>query len=220
VIWWATICSTKKPNEKIHKQYYDFFVACPRSCWRICSESAPALVQSSHHPNGITVTSMNRTRGGSAVYATACHTSNEASELLKTIASFATAQRPHALMHPAAVLVFSATLRLATTRPNVSSVANALSTSKRNLERRFAKAGLPAAHRLVVLTRWVPVAAVLSTCGPTTTEIARVLGFDSAQSLCRSARRELQRSVRELRAQDAAARIVADLVTAYQAPTR
>jgi len=127
-------------------------------------------------------------------------------------------------LHPLSGRVYDVAIERAFARPNVTSVARALSRSPRQLERLFEDAELPPPQRLVTLARWIPVAALLSTEGASTCEISRALRFASTQAFCRATHRELRMSVRELRDPNTTSRIARDLITAYQhpfgAPTR
>ena len=122
------------------------------------------------------------------------------------------------LLHPLSLKVYTVVTASAFSRPNVDTVARALSWSSRQLERRFVDEGLPPPHRLVSLARWIPVSRALAEKGIAICALAHVLGFASTQAFCRAARRELRMSTRELRSVEAALRIAHDLITAYQAP--
>lgn len=122
------------------------------------------------------------------------------------------------LLHPLCLKVYTVSVERALSRPNVAMVARALSWSSRQLERRFVNEGLPPPHRLVALSRWIPVSRILADEAATTSSVARVLGFASTQAFCRATHRELGMSVSELRSCDASLRIAHDLVTAYQVP--
>lgn len=122
-------------------------------------------------------------------------------------------------LHPAASAVFRHVISDALGRPNVSIVSRGLGCSARQLQREFSHAGLPSPHRLIVLSRWLAVAGMLRD-RRATGYVARRLGYSSTQALCKAAVRETRLSVAELRDDEAIARLLADLLTAYQAPSQ
>lgn len=129
-----------------------------------------------------------------------------------------TRRRIEELLHPLCLKVYALVTEQAFSRPNVETVARALSCSSRQLERRFVDEGLPPPHRLVVLARWIPVSRSLANKTAATRSVARALGFASTQAFCHAARRELRMSIGELRRFEAPFRIAHDLMTAYQVP--
>lgn len=122
-----------------------------------------------------------------------------------------------ARLHPTATAVCQVVIQDAVARPNVNTVASRLGCSGRQLQRAFSQAGLPSPHRLIVLTRWLAVAGRLGD-RQASRKIAKQLGFSSTQAFCKAAVREVRAGIVELRREETAARILADLITAYQAP--
>jgi AraC-like DNA-binding protein len=123
-----------------------------------------------------------------------------------------------AALHPLSWRVLTIAIELAFRRPNVTMVAKLLSLSTRQLERRFKNAGLPAPQRLVVVGRWLPIAATLSLPSTPTAALARATGFASTQAFCRASQRELRISVRDLRSACITTRLMNEVITAYQRP--
>lgn len=117
---------------------------------------------------------------------------------------------------PVAGDVVDIVFRTAHVRPNVDTVAREMAVSRRQLERDFASAELISPHRLVVLTRWIPVICNLTGANRPLARVAADFRFAGTVYLHRAARRELRMSVRELRDRTALIRIIGDIATAYQ----
>jgi len=125
-----------------------------------------------------------------------------------------------AILDPLAWDIYRFTVANALARPNVAAVSRHFACSPRQLERRFEQRLLPPPQRLVVLARWLPVVEVLGSRSVPTRDIAGALAFTVTQRLYRAALRELRMPVPELRQQEAPAKIVGDLLTAYQRQIR
>jgi AraC-like DNA-binding protein len=121
-------------------------------------------------------------------------------------------------LHPLAAVVCDAAARVAPLRPNVTTVARALSCSARTLEREFMARELPPPHRLVVLARWLAVAHGWLPFRAQTRMMAREFGFTSTQAFCRATWREIRMSSRELRTDAGVNRLVQEVLTAYGKP--
>lgn len=105
-------------------------------------------------------------------------------------------------------------LRTATQRPTVSQVTGS-STMRRALERDFAAAQLPPPHRLIVLTRWLPVACVLQLMVFPVSAVSDCLKFASVDGFYKAAKREIGMSVPELRSVTGTERVARELVAVY-----
>jgi methylphosphotriester-DNA--protein-cysteine methyltransferase len=101
-------------------------------------------------------------------------------------------------------------------RPKATQIGRVFG-SLRTLERHFSKEALPPPQRLVVLTRWLPVAAVLSDDALRACNVALALGFSSEGQFYKAALREVHMRVPELRSKGGQNRIERDLLTAYVA---
>ncbi|HEU4990429.1 MAG TPA: hypothetical protein VFT41_11640 [Gemmatimonadaceae bacterium] len=102
----------------------------------------------------------------------------------------------------------------AAARPNVTAVGREYG-SRRALERAFRTASLPPPHRLVVLSRWLPVVEVAAAYAPPTGVLAQALGLSTGDVLYKAAIREIRISPREFRRMTNLVRLLADIITAY-----
>ena len=99
--------------------------------------------------------------------------------------------------------------------PNLNSVASALGSTARTLQRRFEASALGPPHRLIAKVRWLCVARALGFTGGTVAEAAMATGFPTEDALRVALRRAMRIPPLKLREDDRCADLIRGILTEY-----
>jgi ActR/RegA family two-component response regulator len=118
-------------------------------------------------------------------------------------------------LHDVSVAVAAEVVAHIAAGPNLDSVARALESTTRTLQRRFETSALGPPHRLIAMVRWLCVARVLSLTGASVGEAAMATGFPNGDALRAALRRAMRIPPLELREDDHCAGLIRGILTGY-----